>query len=132
MGGRIAYARITRGLTQDDLAKRVGVTKGAVSQWESGKIKDLTADTLLKLADAVEASERWLLLGKDHQGKDIPMGRPRHLDAETADLVDTYIQLPERVRDELLSDAHKYLRITAPQQPTRANPFVAKHKKPVR
>lgn len=130
IGGRIAYARIASGLTQDQLAKRIGVSKGAISQWETGLIKGLTAENLMKLADAVEASERWIMMGKDRDGRDIPMGRPMHLDPDAADLIQTYIQLPEHVRDELRSDAHKYLRITAPQQATKANPYPRPVKKP--
>lgn len=123
IGGRIQYARIAAGLTQEQLASKVGVSKGAVSQWESGTIKTLSAESLLKLADAVEASERWIMLGKDDQGHDIPMGKPTHLDPDASDLIETYIQLPEHAREELRSDAHKYLRISAPQQATKANPY---------
>lgn len=36
-GRRIARQRNKRGMTQSVLAKRVGVTQGAVSRWENGK-----------------------------------------------------------------------------------------------
>lgn len=37
------------GLTQDEFAKRIGMTKQAVSSWESGQIKP-SVDTLAKIA----------------------------------------------------------------------------------
>ena len=36
VGGRIAACRAKSGLTQRDLAKKIGVTGAAVAQWESG------------------------------------------------------------------------------------------------
>ena len=36
IGKRIAWLRKERGLTQDQLAERVGVTAQAVSKWENG------------------------------------------------------------------------------------------------
>lgn len=130
VGGRIQAARLARGLTQEQLAAVIGVTKSAVSQWESGRIDRLTADNLLKLAEAVEASARWIWQGKEKDGSDIPMGRPQHLDPDASDLVETFRILEPRFRDELLSEAHKYLRLTATQQPSKANPYPAGPKKP--
>lgn len=37
------------GLTQEEFAKRIGMTKQAVSSWESGQIKP-SVDTLAKIA----------------------------------------------------------------------------------
>ena len=46
----ISNARIKCGMTQEDLAKKLGVIQSAVSQWETGKSKP-RADMLLKLAE---------------------------------------------------------------------------------
>lgn len=135
VGGRIHAARISRGLTQDQLAKRVGVSKGAISQWEANTIEKLTAPNLLKLAAVLEVSPHWLWEFADKDGQPLPMGKPVHLEADQSDLVETYKLLEPAMRDALLDDAHKYLRLSASQQhPSRGNPYprAPKPKKPVR
>jgi transcriptional regulator with XRE-family HTH domain len=135
VGGRIQTARVAAGLTQDQLAQRIGVTKSAISQWESGRISALNAENLVKLSDALEVSARWIWLWKEKDGTHIPMGRPVHLEPDQSDLIETFKLLPVESRDVLLDDAHKYLRIAASQQPSKGNPFPAgakRHKKPIR
>lgn len=46
----ISAARERAGITQGELAKRMEVTQGAVSQWESGQTRPRSG-TLSKLAD---------------------------------------------------------------------------------
>lgn len=135
VGGRIAAARLSKGLTLEKLADKLGVTKSAISQWESGRIENLSAANLLKLSEELEVSPRWLWLYKEDDGTPIPPGTPLHLDPDESDLVQTFKVLKPEFRDELLGDAHKYLRLSASQQqPSRTNPFpkAPKPKKPVR
>lgn len=54
----IRRARLKRGLSQDDLGRRLGVTKAAVSKWEGGrshpgieKAKQLAAELKIRLED---------------------------------------------------------------------------------
>ena len=47
--------RESRGLTQHELAKRVGATQQAVSQWESGA-NAFSTETLIKLTEALACS----------------------------------------------------------------------------
>lgn len=61
---RIAMAREQANLTQEQLAKAVGVTRGAVTQWESGAIHP-RPKTLTKIAKATGKDERWLVSGVD-------------------------------------------------------------------
>jgi transcriptional regulator with XRE-family HTH domain len=51
VGDRIAAWRDTKGLTQHDLAERVGVTYAAVYQWETHR----TTPTLAMLSKIVKA-----------------------------------------------------------------------------
>ena len=37
LGARMKWYRLERGLTQNDLAKELGVTPQAVSKWETGQ-----------------------------------------------------------------------------------------------
>lgn len=133
VGGRIRAARVAKGLTMDQLADKIGVTKGAVSQWESGKIDQLSAQNLLKLSGTLEVSARWIWLWKELDGSPIPMGCPMHLEPDHSDLVETFKLLEPKFQDALLGDAHKYLKFSAAhQQPSRANPYPQGHKKRVK
>lgn len=60
IGHRIARARIQSGLTQTELAKAVGVTRGLVGQWESHKKKP-GRENLDKIAKATLVSIASLL-----------------------------------------------------------------------
>ena len=64
IGDRIRQARKSRGLSQSDLAQRVGVSQPAIANWESG-IHDPRRLTLAKLAEALEAPLDWLAAGVD-------------------------------------------------------------------
>jgi transcriptional regulator with XRE-family HTH domain len=66
LGKRIQDERLDRRpkMTQEDLGKRVGVTKGAISQWENGDIKNLRLENLFKLADALGLEARWIATGR--------------------------------------------------------------------
>lgn len=61
---RIAKARNDAGLSQQKLAERTGVTRGAVTQWESGKAHPRLA-TLKKIAAATGVTLAWLQTGQD-------------------------------------------------------------------
>ena len=51
----LAFFRKKRGLSQDDLAKRVGITQGYLSEIEGGR-KSGDVQTLRKLADALKVT----------------------------------------------------------------------------
>ena len=56
IGSRIKQMRTERGLTQEELGKRLGVQKAAVQKWESGAVKNLKRETLKKLSEIFEVS----------------------------------------------------------------------------
>lgn len=64
IGVRIRALRRERGLTQDDLADRVGVSRSAVAQWETGRSGQVT-DNLARIAGVLDASVEYLLHGED-------------------------------------------------------------------
>lgn len=51
MGERIKVMRLSRGMTQDELAEQCGVTRSAVSFWEHGQ-RDISWEMMNALADA--------------------------------------------------------------------------------
>lgn len=60
LGERIRKAREKTGMTQDQFSLLVGVTKGAISQWESGKTAP-RYKVLPAIASATNTSVSWLL-----------------------------------------------------------------------
>jgi len=61
---RISEALNSTGLIDADLAKELGVTRGAISQWRSGGVKTLKGDTAAKIEAITGYSSTWLSTGK--------------------------------------------------------------------
>jgi phage repressor protein C with HTH and peptisase S24 domain len=55
---RLAYLRKLRGLTQKELGTRLGVSRGAVANWETGG--DISRENQARLSTALDASLDWL------------------------------------------------------------------------
>jgi len=64
-GARIKSMRKSLGLTQADLAKKIGVTKQAITTYETG-IREPSFRNLIKLSRALNVTTDWLL-GEDQQ-----------------------------------------------------------------
>lgn len=60
---RLCEARKAANLSQSELARRLGVTPSAVSQWESGMTKDIHSEFIFAIADMTGFSARWLATG---------------------------------------------------------------------
>lgn len=48
--------RLELGMTLNDVAQRVGVNNSTISRWESGDIKDMKRNAILKYAEALQIS----------------------------------------------------------------------------
>lgn len=55
-GKFIKHKRLLLGYTQEELARKIGVTKSTLCKWESGFIKNMKRDKLEQLAAALEIS----------------------------------------------------------------------------
>jgi transcriptional regulator with XRE-family HTH domain len=74
IGTRIRTARRDCGLTQDELADLVGVSRSAVAQWETGRAGQVTAN-LSRIAAALEVSVEYLMVGDDkHAAGEVRQG----------------------------------------------------------
>lgn len=72
---RIKQSRKNAGLTQQQLADRVGVKRGAVALWETGATKTLEAENLLTTAKTLNVNPFWLATGKGSSENDtLPPG----------------------------------------------------------
>lgn len=63
MGERIRKLREAHGMTQLDLGKRVGVSKSAVSQWESDSTQNVKLATFLRLCTVLHTDPSYLIYG---------------------------------------------------------------------
>ena len=74
---RLQIALDAAGIKQIELARRVGVTRGAVSLWFKGTTTSLEGENLLKAAQALAISPTWLATGrgkmKPASAKEIPL-----------------------------------------------------------
>lgn len=77
MGERIRTLRQARGLSQSQLAEKVSVTVGSVSQWESGDIKNIKIPTFLKLCTELGTTPHYLAFGPNQKSPPpaLPSGR---------------------------------------------------------
>lgn len=61
---RIKYALSRIGMSQTDLAERVGVTKGAVNNWVIGRARSIKTELITKVARELGVDPLWLATGK--------------------------------------------------------------------
>ncbi|MCE3603016.1 helix-turn-helix domain-containing protein [Massilia sp. P8910] len=60
---RLVQSRLVRGLTMTSLAKALNVSVPAISEWESGNIRMLDADKMMRLCLLLDISPVWLMFG---------------------------------------------------------------------
>jgi len=92
---RLKESRMAAGLSQTELAKRVGVTPGAISNLERGDSKSMAADHIFAAAKILRVSPEWLATGrgtKDGQGIAV------HLSTESLMLADQIDRLGDSQR----------------------------------
>lgn len=65
-GGRVRMMRQLLGLTQADLAKKIGVTNQAIATYEKGK-REATYKNLIGLSRALSVTTDWLLGEPPHK-----------------------------------------------------------------
>ena len=63
MGERIKYLRKQKGLTQDDLSKKLNTSSQNIWKYEHGVVKNIPLDKLLLLADALDTDILYLQMG---------------------------------------------------------------------
>ncbi|EDY1761030.1 helix-turn-helix domain-containing protein [Salmonella enterica] len=66
-GERLLARRNELGLSQDDLAKKTGVSRVTISKIELGDSQDTRSSNLFRIAEALKCSPRWLLDGTEEE-----------------------------------------------------------------
>lgn len=83
IGERLRMLRAER--SQSEVARAVGVTREAVSQWESGMTKGLKPENLLAVADYFGVEIRWLVTGVGQKRKEASSRGPPLAEAASGD-----------------------------------------------
>ena len=83
MGEKILSMRKARGWSQEELAERIGVTRQAVSRWESNSAKP-DADKIIAICDLFGVSADYLLWEQYHEEMSMAVPSRRNVDLTTA------------------------------------------------
>jgi transcriptional regulator with XRE-family HTH domain len=104
LGTRIRTARRAHGLTQDQLARAVGVTRSAVAQWETDRAGQIGGN-LARIARALGTTTEYLLIGQE-----LPGAAPLPTQADEMALVRAYRECSPQDRALLLRTAVRLAR----------------------
>lgn len=65
IGERIKTLRMSLGMTQEELGKKVGVQRAAINKYEKGVVSNIKIDTQIKLAEALQIEPAILFYDED-------------------------------------------------------------------
>ena len=99
VGERIKQRRIELGLTQSDLAKRMGyASRAAICTVEKNK-EDLTTARIRKYAEALQTTPAYLMGWDEAPSNDSDVTSPNpELVTQAMDLYELYVQAPPKIR----------------------------------
>lgn len=96
VGALIKQARMAKGMTQEELAEKVGVKKSAVAKWENGRVSEIKRSNLKNLADALGLNPNQLLGDSDIVRDPVGMAQELadiYLDKELRSMITEYKKL---------------------------------------
>lgn len=94
IGKLIKDARISKGLTQEELGKLVGVQKSAIAKYENGRVVNIKRSTLQSLAKALDLKGSDLII--ESNPKEAASLSARVLsDSDLREVVNLYLMLSE-------------------------------------
>lgn len=111
-GELIKQARVTMRITQAELAKRLGVTPQAISQYERG-IKNPKPATLKKIAAALGVEWYELISNSQDEQSEIAKEQMRQSIGRVADIITKPCKY--EISDELIEDSLKKVTISIPK-----------------
>ena len=103
----IRVGRKSLGLTLLDVAKKVGVSEATVQRWETGSIKNMGQDKVIKLADALLLTPAELM-GYDESSSS--------LDLQLSEVQFALMSEAEGLSDEDKKDVLDYIRFKKSQK----------------
>lgn len=116
--GRFKQAMAIKNFTEISLAKAAGCTKQVIFKYLNGESRTVEALLLLRLADVMDVSARWLLTGAG------AVTRPQSIDTEQLRCLNVLARLTlEEARDSWISYGERLASIQPPLYPSPADPF---------
>ena len=86
LGIRIAILRISKGWSQAELARRIGVSASAVGMYEQGR-REPSLSIVVQLAREFGVSTDYLLTGETQQGDPIAASEAPHITVRVENLI---------------------------------------------
>ena len=115
IGEKIKAARISKGMTQEELGKLLGVQKSAVAKYENGRVVNIKRSTLKKISDILEIRPSELISVEEEIKKAPEEMAERHfqiiMDADISEMFDDFKLLDEAQR-KIVKDLVKNLAAT--------------------
>lgn len=109
-GEKIRASRLKRGLTQEELGRKLGTSKSVINKYESGVISNLKRPMIEALAVALDTTPAYLMGWEDLPvNAEAPQNEQAHMynaSEEIRELVRVYSSLPVKARISLLSYAY--------------------------
>lgn len=100
--------RYKAGFTQDELAQKLGISKGSVAMWETNKRTPSTG-TLVRLADLFGVTTDYLLGRTENPVPEQSANMPQDA-SRTANLISAFEQLDTDNQDIIIGEAKKLLK----------------------
>jgi transcriptional regulator with XRE-family HTH domain len=120
IGKRIKGIRLSIGMTQKELAARIGIKPPSLSEIESGETKQPAGDTLLKIAAVLNTNPAFIQTGKGS-----PVA-PAETSVDESEVISLYQALPPHLRAAWMASGRALMASAAPKSKT--NPFPTKVK----
>lgn len=101
IGERLRWLLELRGITQVALAEKIGRTQASISNLTTNSSRRPNAETLLRLAAALECSAEWLVRGDGHPFEVNVIGKKAE-----KDLLQAFRAMDPQAQSALLAAAH--------------------------
>jgi transcriptional regulator with XRE-family HTH domain len=101
IGERLRWLLEYRKMKQTELAEKIGRTQAAISNIVTDSSRRPNAETLLRLAAALECSAEWLIRGEGHPFEVTTVGRQTE-----KDLLEAFRHLDAQAQSALIAAAH--------------------------
>lgn len=112
MGLRIKQKRTEENITQDDLAKNLGLNKSTIQRYETGKIKTVKLPVIEAMARMLHVNPAWLIGKSEEEAPSYSV----NLDSKSQELLTNYNKLNDQGQHEVrkraaeLTEIPRYLK----------------------
>lgn len=103
IGDNIKKKRNQKGITLLELAESIGVREATVQRYESGSIKNIKHETIIKIANVLETTPAYLMgWEEEHISKSENQPREQFINGNEKELVECYRLCNKEDKEELL------------------------------